>query len=107
MGLQFNTQKEAKYAHENWIDEGRLALEFPAIRDKIHELGAGSIFNEPERCNLTLVRNSTQIRTPHSESTRVKIKGQVVALLCHSSHSGRLMIRRSWVVSQASMVMLT
>ncbi|MCD7472666.1 hypothetical protein HAX54_013967, partial [Datura stramonium] len=28
----FNTQKEAKYAPENWIDEGRLALEFPAIR---------------------------------------------------------------------------
>ncbi|MCE3051347.1 hypothetical protein HAX54_049545, partial [Datura stramonium] len=32
----FNTQKEAKYAHENWIDEGRLALKFPAIREKIH-----------------------------------------------------------------------
>ncbi|MCD9638169.1 hypothetical protein HAX54_021943, partial [Datura stramonium] len=51
----FNTQKEAKYAPENWIDEGGLALEFPTIRDKIRELGAGYIFNEPERCNLTLV----------------------------------------------------
>ncbi|MCE0482231.1 hypothetical protein HAX54_040746, partial [Datura stramonium] len=52
----FYTQKEAKYALENWIDEGLLALEFPSIWDKICELGAGYIFNEPERCNLTLVR---------------------------------------------------
>ncbi|MCD9559937.1 hypothetical protein HAX54_018314 [Datura stramonium] len=28
-----NAQKEAKYALEIWIDEGRLTLEFPAIRD--------------------------------------------------------------------------
>ncbi|MCD9642577.1 hypothetical protein HAX54_029451 [Datura stramonium] len=28
----FNTQKEANYASENWIDEGRLAFEFPTIR---------------------------------------------------------------------------
>ncbi|MCD9560068.1 hypothetical protein HAX54_018501, partial [Datura stramonium] len=27
----FNIQKEAKYAPENWIDEGRTTLEFPAI----------------------------------------------------------------------------
>ncbi|MCD7470843.1 hypothetical protein HAX54_011006 [Datura stramonium] len=52
----FNTQKDAKYAPENWIDGDHLALEFPDIRHKIHELGAGYIFNEPERCNLTLVR---------------------------------------------------
>ncbi|MCE3049463.1 hypothetical protein HAX54_044917 [Datura stramonium] len=50
----FNTQKEAKYAPEYWIDEGRLALEFPAIREKLHELGAGYIFADPEECNLTL-----------------------------------------------------
>ncbi|MCE0480526.1 hypothetical protein HAX54_037455, partial [Datura stramonium] len=30
----FNTLKEAKYASENRIDEGHLALEFPTIFDK-------------------------------------------------------------------------
>ncbi|MCD7461851.1 hypothetical protein HAX54_047268, partial [Datura stramonium] len=30
------TQKEAKYYPENWIDEGRLAIEFPTIRDMLH-----------------------------------------------------------------------
>ncbi|MCD7456324.1 hypothetical protein HAX54_031277 [Datura stramonium] len=49
----FNTQKEAKYALENWMDENRLALEFPAIRNRIRELGVGYVFNESERCNLT------------------------------------------------------
>ncbi|MCE3216389.1 hypothetical protein HAX54_006325, partial [Datura stramonium] len=33
-----------------------LELEFPSFRDKICELGASYIFHEPERCNLTLVR---------------------------------------------------
>ncbi|MCE3215322.1 hypothetical protein HAX54_001872, partial [Datura stramonium] len=46
--------KEAKYAPENWIDVGRLALEFPATRDKVRELGLGYIFVEPYECNLTL-----------------------------------------------------
>ncbi|MCE0482424.1 hypothetical protein HAX54_041205, partial [Datura stramonium] len=50
----FNTQREAKYAPENWIDEGRLELEFLDIRDKIRELVTGYIFNELEGCNLTL-----------------------------------------------------
>ncbi|MCD9640255.1 hypothetical protein HAX54_025456 [Datura stramonium] len=45
----FNTQKEAKYAPENWMDEGRLELEFLTIKDKIRELGVGYIFNKPER----------------------------------------------------------
>ncbi|MCD7473020.1 hypothetical protein HAX54_014556, partial [Datura stramonium] len=44
----FNTQKESKYAPENWIDEGHLELEFPAIWVKIRELGAGYIFNKSE-----------------------------------------------------------
>ncbi|MCD7473593.1 hypothetical protein HAX54_015534, partial [Datura stramonium] len=52
----FKTQKKAKYAPENWIDEGRMALEFLYIREKIRELGVGYIFNELERCNLTLLR---------------------------------------------------
>ncbi|MCD7457819.1 hypothetical protein HAX54_036340, partial [Datura stramonium] len=43
----FNTKKETKYAPENWIDEGCFALEFPAIQEKIRELGAGYIFNKP------------------------------------------------------------
>ncbi|MCD7447750.1 hypothetical protein HAX54_033540, partial [Datura stramonium] len=51
-----NTQKEDKYSPENWIYEGCLALEFPATRNKICELGASYIFNKPEKCNLTLVR---------------------------------------------------
>ncbi|MCE3214652.1 hypothetical protein HAX54_052973, partial [Datura stramonium] len=38
------------------IDEGCLAFEFPTIWDKIRELGVGYIFNELNRCNLTLVR---------------------------------------------------
>lgn len=45
----FNSKKEVKYAPENWIDEGCLALEFSAIRDKIRELGVGYIFAEPKR----------------------------------------------------------
>ncbi|MCD7470760.1 hypothetical protein HAX54_010866 [Datura stramonium] len=49
----FNTQNEAKYAPENWIDEGFLALDFPAIQYKLHELGVGYIFSKPEECNLT------------------------------------------------------
>ncbi|MCD9637603.1 hypothetical protein HAX54_020981, partial [Datura stramonium] len=72
----FNTQKEAKYALENWIDEGHLELEFSAIRDKIHELGVGYSFNEPERCSLTLVREFyTNWDTLFGESTKVKIIG--------------------------------
>ncbi|MCD7453958.1 hypothetical protein HAX54_022770 [Datura stramonium] len=76
----FNTQKEAKYALENSIDEGRLKLEFPAIRDKIRELGAGYIFNESKRCNLTSVR---EFYTNWDNSFRESTK--VVALLRHSS----------------------
>ncbi|MCD7465057.1 hypothetical protein HAX54_000458, partial [Datura stramonium] len=30
----FKPQKEVNYASNNWIYEGRLALEFSAIRDK-------------------------------------------------------------------------
>ncbi|MCD9638553.1 hypothetical protein HAX54_022576, partial [Datura stramonium] len=52
----FNTKREAKYSLERWIDYGRLALEFPVIRENIQGLGAGYIFNESERCNLILVR---------------------------------------------------
>ncbi|MCD7455261.1 hypothetical protein HAX54_027564, partial [Datura stramonium] len=63
----FNTQKEAKCAPKNWTDEGRLALQYPAILEKIRELGAGYIFNEPERCNLTLVTEFYANWTPHSE----------------------------------------
>ncbi|MCE0481683.1 hypothetical protein HAX54_039614 [Datura stramonium] len=51
----FKSQKEVKYAHENWIDEGLLALEFSTIPDKVHELRLGYIFVEPEKCNLTLI----------------------------------------------------
>ncbi|MCE2055153.1 hypothetical protein HAX54_042069, partial [Datura stramonium] len=75
----FNTQKEAKYAPENWIDEVHLELDFPAIRDKIRELGAGYIFNEQERRNLILVREFyTSWDTSFGESTKIKIRGQVV-----------------------------
>ncbi|MCD9640903.1 hypothetical protein HAX54_026638, partial [Datura stramonium] len=56
---------------------GCLALEFPVIRDKIHELGAGFIFNEMERCNLTLVRQFyANWDTSSGESTKVKMKDQ-------------------------------
>ncbi|MCD7463839.1 hypothetical protein HAX54_051517, partial [Datura stramonium] len=44
------------------IGEGLFVLEFPAIREKIWELGAGYIFNEPERCNLTLKQPYRDIR---------------------------------------------
>ncbi|MCE0481689.1 hypothetical protein HAX54_039629, partial [Datura stramonium] len=50
----FNLQKEAKYAPKNWIDKGRLVLEFLIIRDKLRELGVGYIFVELEECNLTM-----------------------------------------------------
>ncbi|MCD9644813.1 hypothetical protein HAX54_033262, partial [Datura stramonium] len=52
----FNTKKEANYEPENWKYEGRFALELLAIRNKIRQLGADYIFNEPERLNLTLAR---------------------------------------------------
>ncbi|MCD9646360.1 hypothetical protein HAX54_036132, partial [Datura stramonium] len=78
----FNNKKEAKYAPENWIYEGRLALEFTAIQEKICELGVGYSFNEPERCNLTLVRKFyTNWDTSFGESTKVKIKEQVVRFM--------------------------
>ncbi|MCE2056173.1 hypothetical protein HAX54_044149, partial [Datura stramonium] len=35
----FNSQKEAKYAPKNWIDEEHFALEFPNIHETIRELG--------------------------------------------------------------------
>ncbi|MCD9641703.1 hypothetical protein HAX54_028091, partial [Datura stramonium] len=71
----FNTQKEVKYAPKNWIDEGHLALEFLAIRDKIRELGAGYIFNEPERCNLTLLREFyANWDSLFEESTKINIE---------------------------------
>ncbi|MCE0481848.1 hypothetical protein HAX54_039937 [Datura stramonium] len=74
----FNTQKEAKYAPENRIDEGRLALEFPTIRDKLNELGVGYIFAEPKECKLTLVRDFyTNWDISFEESSKVKIRGQV------------------------------
>ncbi|MCE2055653.1 hypothetical protein HAX54_043098, partial [Datura stramonium] len=78
----FNTQKEEKYASENKTDEGHLALKFPAIRKKIGELGASYIFNELERCNLTLVREFyTNWDTLFENSTKVKIIGQVVQFI--------------------------
>ncbi|MCE2056169.1 hypothetical protein HAX54_044145, partial [Datura stramonium] len=53
---------------------GCLALDFPAIRNKIRELEMGYIFNESERCNLTLVREFyTNWDTSFGESTKLKI----------------------------------
>ncbi|MCD9638390.1 hypothetical protein HAX54_022331, partial [Datura stramonium] len=73
----FNTQKEAKYAPENWIDESRLALEFPVVRDKLHKLGVGYIFAKLEECNLTLVREFYENwDTLFGERTKVKIRAQ-------------------------------
>ncbi|MCD7448413.1 hypothetical protein HAX54_041904, partial [Datura stramonium] len=63
----FSTQKEVKYSPKNWIDKGRLEPEFLAIQDKIRELGASYIFNKPERCNLTLVREFYANWIPHLE----------------------------------------
>ncbi|MCD7453575.1 hypothetical protein HAX54_021445, partial [Datura stramonium] len=50
----FHAQRKAKYAPENWIDEGCLALELPTIRNTIRELGLGYAFSKLEECNLTL-----------------------------------------------------
>ncbi|MCD7450061.1 hypothetical protein HAX54_003276, partial [Datura stramonium] len=69
--------KEVKYAPENWIYEGRLTLEFHAIRNKVRELGIRYIFTELEECNLTLVREFYANRdTSFRESSKVKIWGQ-------------------------------
>ncbi|MCD7463645.1 hypothetical protein HAX54_051059, partial [Datura stramonium] len=46
---------------------------FPAIRKKIRELGASYIFNELERCNLTLVR---EFYTNWDTIIRKEYKGQ-------------------------------
>ncbi|MCD9646889.1 hypothetical protein HAX54_037130 [Datura stramonium] len=35
----FSLEKEAKYSPKNWIDEGRLALAFRTIHDKVREFG--------------------------------------------------------------------
>ncbi|MCD9645985.1 hypothetical protein HAX54_035475, partial [Datura stramonium] len=76
-GRSRKMEAKPKYAPENWIDEGRLALEFSAIRDKIYELGASYIFNELERHNLTLVREFyANWDTSFKESTKIKIRGQ-------------------------------
>ncbi|MCD9559122.1 hypothetical protein HAX54_016855, partial [Datura stramonium] len=50
----FKTKKEVKRAPKNWIDKGRPTLEFPAIGEKVCELGLGYIFAELEECNLNL-----------------------------------------------------
>ncbi|MCD9641988.1 hypothetical protein HAX54_028552, partial [Datura stramonium] len=48
-------------------------------QNKVRELGAGYIFNESERFNLTLVRELYSNRdTSFRESTKVNIIGQVV-----------------------------
>ncbi|MCD7451373.1 hypothetical protein HAX54_011429, partial [Datura stramonium] len=73
----FNTQKEAMYAPENWINEGCLAPEFLVIRDKIRELGVGYIFSKSEECNLTLLWEFyANWDISFGETTKVKIKGQ-------------------------------
>ncbi|MCD7445833.1 hypothetical protein HAX54_000072, partial [Datura stramonium] len=75
----FNAQKEDKYALENWIDEGRLALELPTIRDTFCELGLGYVFAELEECNLTLVREFyANWNTSYGESTIIKEGCQMV-----------------------------
>ncbi|MCD7455739.1 hypothetical protein HAX54_029383 [Datura stramonium] len=74
----FNTKKEANYATRNWIDEGYLALEFPAIQDKPRELVVGYIFAKPGEWNLTLVKEFySNWDTSFRESTKVKIRGQM------------------------------
>ncbi|MCD9639978.1 hypothetical protein HAX54_024989, partial [Datura stramonium] len=81
----FNIQKEAKYAPENWIDEGRLTFEFPTISDTVHELGQGYVFPEPEECNLTLVRKFYENwNTSYGESTNIKVQDQVVRFTTRS-----------------------
>ncbi|MCD7473385.1 hypothetical protein HAX54_015217, partial [Datura stramonium] len=72
-------EKKEKYALENWIDESRLALEFPTIQDKLYKLGVGYIFAEPKECKLTLVREfCAKWDTSFGEITKVNIQGQVV-----------------------------
>ncbi|MCD7469109.1 hypothetical protein HAX54_007907, partial [Datura stramonium] len=78
-GASSSIAKEAKYAPRNWIDDGRLVLELPTIKEKLHELGVGYIFGEPLECNLTLVREFyVNWDTTFGGSTKVKIRGQVV-----------------------------
>ncbi|MCE2055061.1 hypothetical protein HAX54_041871, partial [Datura stramonium] len=84
----FNTEKEAKYAQKNWIDEGRLALEYPTIRDTIRELGLGYVFAEPEECNLTFMRELyANWDTSFGEITKLKIRGQVVRFSARSCNA--------------------
>ncbi|MCE3215842.1 hypothetical protein HAX54_003734, partial [Datura stramonium] len=81
----FNAQKEEKYAPKNCIDEGRLALECPTIRDSISELGLGYVFAEPEECNLALVREFyANWDTSFGDNTKIKIQGQVVHFTARS-----------------------
>ncbi|MCD9638943.1 hypothetical protein HAX54_023166, partial [Datura stramonium] len=68
---------EAKYYSENWIDEGKLAMEFPTIRDSVFCLGLGFMFSKLSKCNLTLVREFyANWNATHGSSTRVDVKGQ-------------------------------
>ncbi|MCD9643254.1 hypothetical protein HAX54_030552, partial [Datura stramonium] len=54
-------------------------LSAPTICDTIFELGLGYVLVEPEECNLTLVREFyTNLDTSFGESTKVKIRGQMV-----------------------------
>ncbi|MCD7470005.1 hypothetical protein HAX54_009513 [Datura stramonium] len=74
----FKTQKEVKYAPKNWINEGRLAFEFPTIQDKFRELGLGYISAGQEECNLSLEREFyANWDTSFGESNKLKIQGQV------------------------------
>ncbi|MCE0482262.1 hypothetical protein HAX54_040845, partial [Datura stramonium] len=72
-----NTQKEVKYALENWINEGRITLEFLTIWDKVRQLGLGYIIADSEECNLTLVREFyANWDTSFGEINEVGICGQ-------------------------------
>ncbi|MCD7447527.1 hypothetical protein HAX54_031023 [Datura stramonium] len=75
-------KRRSNFLLENCIDEGRFALEFPTIRDKVRELGLGYIFAEPKESNLTLVRKVYENwDTSFGKSNEVKIWGQIVLMV--------------------------
>ncbi|MCE3215196.1 hypothetical protein HAX54_001227 [Datura stramonium] len=52
----FKEHNESKYSHELFVDRISLAFEFPHIIDRLHTLGLNFVFNDPNECNLNMVR---------------------------------------------------
>jgi hypothetical protein len=75
----FESQKEAKYMGDEYVNEGRLQAEFPRIHEMVYNLGLQFIFEDQGECNLTLVREFyANWNTEQSNSNKVEVRGKTI-----------------------------